>query len=240
MSCPTRWCGGRLQSGTMEGMSPRADELEFPDSQVTKDLNTFITRSRTVDDGAVRLEANGTVLAAYVCVIKPSFLGQDSPTIMGLRTMPLGRPIVLDTTVSLASMADRMARLAYDAVAVSVPDVTVQEAWTGITAPRSGWRPLDEVRAETLEAAALEGIREVSLALPNNAGAPLISSVRNTVWGAPIKGTSTALPAGAAFAAYTLGFLDREEPAVVLENGRWLRLSSRRGHVLVRRPASLA
>lgn len=216
-----------------------ADELEFPDTQVTADLNTFITRSRAVDDGAVRLAATGNVLAAYVCVVKPSFLGQDSPTIMGLRTMPLKRSLNLDRTVSLASMADRMARLAPDAVMVTVPDVTVQQAWTGIAAPRTGWQQRGDITASTLETAARDGVREVAQALPENPGSPVLSSVRSAVWGSPIEGAPASLPAGAAFAAYTLGFLDTDEPAAVLENGRWLRLTSRRGHVLVRRPAAL-
>ncbi len=215
------------------------DEMEFPDPQVTADLHTFITRSRTVDDGAVRLVATGKVLAAYVCVVKPSFLGQEAPTIIGLRTMPLQRAFTIDRTVSLASMGDRLARLGPDEVRVSVPSVTVQEAWTGIAAPRTGWERRGDIAATTLETAARDGVRDVAEALPENPGSPVLSSVRSAVWGSPIEGAPESLPAGAAFAAYTLGFLDPEEPAVVLETGRWLRLTSRRGHVLVRRPAAL-
>ncbi len=46
------------------------------------------------------------------------------------------------------------------------------------------------------------------------------------------------LPAGAAFAAFALGFLGGSEQKV-FRNGRWFRLSGLRGHVLVRTGAGL-
>ena len=47
------------------------------------------------------------------------------------------------------------------------------------------------------------------------------------------------IPAGAAFAAYSLGFLAPGDRVLVYRQGNWLRLSTDRGHVLVRRPAAL-
>jgi hypothetical protein len=45
------------------------------------------------------------------------------------------------------------------------------------------------------------------------------------------------LPAGAGFAALTLGFLGEDESVPVYETGPWTRLSTKRGHVLVKRRA---
>ncbi len=53
------------------------------------DLRTFVTRAKSIDDGAIRLQATGNVLAAYVCVLRPRILGESTPTILGLRTMAL-------------------------------------------------------------------------------------------------------------------------------------------------------
>jgi hypothetical protein len=44
----------------------------------------------------------------------------------------------------------------------------------------------------------------------------------------------SGIPAGAAFALYSLGFLFPIDPVHVFEVGTWQRLSTRRGHVLVR------
>jgi hypothetical protein len=64
-----------------------------------------------------------------------------------------------------------------------------------------------------------------------------VHRVRSEVWGRPIRGAEH-LPAGAAFAALTLGFLGEEEESVpVYETGPWTRLTTKRGHVLVKRRA---
>ena len=46
--------------------------------------------------------------------------------------------------------------------------------------------------------------------------------------------------AGAAYAADALGFLDPQEPVAVRQAGPWWRLSTSRGHVLVRAALALA
>ena len=42
---------------------------------------------------------------------------------------------------------------------------------------------------------------------------------------------------GAAFAALSLGFLGEDDPVAVYESGPWTRLTTKRGHVLVKRRA---
>jgi hypothetical protein len=59
--------------------------------------------------------------------------------------------------------------------------------------------------------------------------------VRSEVWGKPIPGAEH-LPAGAAFAAFALGFLG-EDPVRVYDTGPWTRLTAHRGHILVKRRA---
>ena len=59
--------------------------------------------------------------------------------------------------------------------------------------------------------------------------------VRAEVWGRPIDGLEH-VPAGAAFAAYSLGFLG-EDQVKLYETGPWTRLTTTRGHVLVKRRA---
>jgi len=52
------------------------------------------------------------------------------------------------------------------------------------------------------------------------------------VWGRGIPGLEY-VPTGAAFGAFSLGFLG-DDPVRLFETGPWTRLTTRRGHVLVR------
>ena len=100
------------------------DELVLADAGTLADLRTFVTRARTADDGAIRLQGAGHVLAAYVCVMRAKLLGEGTPTVLGLRTMALAAPSSIDVTVSLASVADRLARMDGDDVRLPVPPMT--------------------------------------------------------------------------------------------------------------------
>ncbi|WP_024475971.1 hypothetical protein [Arthrobacter sp. CAL618] len=218
-------------------MSPsESTELIFTDPLVVADLRTFIARARAAEDGAVRLQATGTVLAAYICILRPRILGEAIPTVLGLRTMPLAAPANVDTTVALVSVSDRLARMADDDVVLQVPPTTVTESWTGVLPPRSGWEPRGDLSAELVETAARNGIREVAETVPNNPGALIVNSARGAIWGRSIEDLAVEVPAGAAFGAFALGFLAGEERPLVLTNGRWTRISTSRGHVLSRIP----
>ena len=220
----------------------QAQNLVLADPQVRADLKNFVTRARSADDGAIRLQAVGTTLAAYVCVLRPRILGEGMPTILGMRAMPLAEPAELDTTVSLASVADRLARMEDADTQLPVPPMTVSESWAGISAPRSGWQREAEVPIALLDQTAHRGIREVAARMPEGPGAAVVSSVRGPVWSETISAAGAPLPAGAAFAALTLGFLPDPADggtAALFSNGRWLRLSTDRGHILVRPPSVL-
>lgn len=229
--------------------------LTFPDPSDLADLRTFATRAKAIDDGAIRLQASGTVLAAYVCVLRPRILGEATPTVLGMRTMALARPSATDVTVPLGAVLDRLARAGTSDVDLPVPPATVTEPWTGVSAPRSGWTLVGVLADADLRNAAEAGIAEVAALVPDNPGAAVVNNVRAAVWGRPLdadanhaphgdgqgdrdddsNGGASAggLPAGAAFAALTLGFLGDGEQKV-FRAGRWFRLSGNRGHVLVR------
>lgn len=210
------------------------------------DLSVFLGRAERIEDGHVRLIAGNGVLAAYVGVLYPAGILDRSPTVLALRTFALPRQERFDVVVPIRAMLDRLARAAgevadrpeTDPVELSLPAETGTASWAGISPPRSGWRQhagLDGgVAGEVLERAARDGIDEVARVIPSGTGEQIVGRVRSEVWGRDVEG-APRLPAGAAFAAYSLGFLRPDEPALVYENGPWLRVSTSRGHVLVRR-----
>ncbi|MHA7270432.1 hypothetical protein [Arthrobacter sp. HLT1-20] len=210
------------------------DELVLADAGTLADLRTFVTRARAADDGAIRLQGAGHVLAAYVCVMRAKLLGEGTPTILGLRTMGLASPSSIDVTVSLASVADRLARMDYDDVRLPVPPMTVNESWAAVSAPRSAWEEVATVSADTLIAVAKAGVQEIGQIIPVNPGALLVNNVRASVWGRPMDAVPGDVPGGAAFAAYALGFVAPGETGTIFRSHKWLRISTNRGHILVR------
>jgi hypothetical protein len=211
--------------------------LQFTDPHDLADLRTFATRARSIDDGAIRLQAAGPVLAAYVCVLRPRLLGEGTPTILGLRTMALAQPAETDVTVPLSAVLDRLARAGENDVELPLPPVNVTESWAGVGAPRGGWEVVGALQDRELREAAEAGIAEVAAIMPDKPGALIVNNARATVWGRELPGAG-GLPAGAAFAALTLGFLADGEQHLY-RAGRWFRLSSPRGHVLVRTGSGL-
>ena len=206
-------------------------ELVFPDARGLEDLRTFVSRARAADDdGAVRLQAEGTTLAAYVGVLPGAgLLGEGA--VLGLRVMPLAAPAALDVTVSLAAVGDRLARESGDRL--QVPPMTVRAPWSAVAPPRGGWERVGAVSADELVVAAREGIAEIAQGAPAEAGGHAVTALRRQVWG---RSTTTIPPvrAGGAFAAYVLGFASSGGEVTVWAHGRWTRLSTPAGHVLMR------
>ena len=207
-------------------------ELRFADADTLADLGTYVTRARSLDaDGAIRLQSFGTTLAAYVGVLPGKGL-MTSGAIIGLRVMALAEPtdVDVDVTVSLASVAERLARPGTSTL--SLPPTTVSVGWAATTPPRGGWEIVGELSVADLKTAATQGIAEIAQGTPEGSGAAAIAALRNRVW-AHDSQTTPPIPSGAAFAAYALGFLTQES-ARVFAHGRWTRLSTATGHVLVR------
>lgn len=219
--------------------------FSLADSLAVADLQTYLSRAARVEEGSVRLIAGSGVLAVYTAILYPRGLLDQTPTVLGLRTVATGDDVEFDAVVPIRSLLDRLARVreaaeAEDAVPgpvdVRLPLEVSTVTWAGISPPRGGWRPVGETTYDLMEATAKAGIAEIADALPTGTGEQLVQRVRAEVWGRPIEGLEY-VPGGAAFAAESLGFLDPEETVSVLETGTWTRLTTHRGHTLVRRQA---
>ena len=213
-------------------MSGAADGLELADAETFRDLATYLSRARRVDpDGAARLMAARGVLAAYVSPVH----GAPGPTVLGLRAVALADAgVELDVTVPLAALGDRFAAAVAGSTELVVPPMRATDAgWAGVSPPRSGWELRTALDPADLTAAAQAGVQEVAAALPEAVGGHVVTQVRAAVWGRELP-TLPGVAAGAAFAADALGFLDLQEPVAVRQAGPWWRLSTSRGHVLVR------
>jgi len=216
--------------------------LWLPDAAARADLATFAGRARRVDTGgAVRLVAHGNVLAVTACALH----GASGPTVLAMRTLVLAAASEVDATVPVGALADRLARdeladAGTGRFAVPLPPgAAVTAAWAGLMPPRRGWEGTGSVPAATLAAAAREGIAAVAAGTPPGAGAAAVTRLRAGVWGRPLAGRP-GVPTGVAFAADAFGFLgDGTGEATLHRAGRWVRLSTERGHVLSRPPMGL-
>ena len=215
------------------------------DSFAVSDLQTYLSRAARVEEGSVRLIGGSGVLAVYSAILYPRGLLDQTPTVLGLRTFAIQSGAGFDAVVPIRSLLDRLARIGEAVAAGTTPDGPVEVrmplevstvTWAGISPPRGGWRPVGETTFELLNETAKTGIAEVAEAVPTGTGEQLVQRVRAEVWGRPIDGLEY-VPAGAAFAAESLGFLAADEPVTILETGPWTRLTTRRGHTLVRRQA---
>lgn len=206
------------------------------DAPSLDDLHVFLSRATRVEDGSVRLIAGSGVLAVYCSVFTPAGILDESATVLGLRTLALSEPATFDAVVPLRSLVQRIERAQAEASThVGLPMEVNTATWAAISPPRGGWQPVGEVAPALLDATARSGIRDVAAAVPDGAGELIVRKVRGEVWGKPIPGAEH-LPAAAAFAAFALGFLG-DDPVRVYDTGPWTRLSTQRGHVLVKRRA---
>jgi hypothetical protein len=221
-----------------------SQSFSLVDPLAVADLQTYLSRAARVEEGSVRLIAGSGVLAVYTAILYPRGLLDQTPTVLGLRTFATGADVEFDAVVPIRSLLDRLARVREQTeadgttgpVEVRLPLEVSTVTWAGISPPRGGWRKVGEAGYDLLEATAKSGIAEVAAAVPEGLGEQLVQRVRAEVWGRPIDGLEW-VPAGAAFAAESLGFLDPAEPVTLLETGPWTRMTTRRGHTLIRRQA---
>lgn len=216
--------------------------LAFADTESLADLGTYVTRARSLaQDGAIRLQAVGEVLAAWTCVV-PGHGLLRSGLVLGLRTMPLSGPHDRDVTVPLAALSDRFARRAATGevgATLPVPPTEVSPQWAGLSPPRGGWDPVGQVSTQVLLAAAEAGIEEIANGAPEGSGAAAVGMLRSQVWAREVvadSGEGTGAPAGAGLAVRVLGFARADDGAVaqVWRSGPWTRVSLPAGHVLSR------
>lgn len=206
--------------------------LVLAEAGTAYDLRTYVARAAAADrGGAMRLQAQGTVLAAYAGVLPGSGLAAEG-LVLGLRTMRLAEPADLDVTVPLGALLDRFAH--DQGTRVPVPPTEVRVPWAGQSPPRAGWEPIGRVTGAELHEAAQSGIADVARGAGTGSGGLAVAGLRHAVWARPVVAAEAeGLPSGMAFAAQVLGFVG-EQPATVHRCGRWLRLSTPSGHVLAR------
>ena len=229
--------------------------ITFADARGYADLATFVGRAKVLDaDGAVRLVARDGRLAAYVGVRPGVGLLADG-AVLGLWVAALAEGAegaggaegaegaadaegpggqVCDVTVPLTALTDRFARDPAGPV-LSIPATEVRVPWASITAPRSGWESVGTLRSSQVADIATAGIEAVATGSPPGAGSHAVTALRQQTW-ATWSSTDPSVPSGAAFAAYSLGFVSREaeSPVRVFTTGRWIRLSAPSGHVITR------
>ncbi len=205
------------------------------DAPSLADLRVFLSRAVRIEDGSVRLVAADHTLAVYVAVLYPMGLLDAMPTVLGLRTFALADPTSFDAVVPVRSLIERLERAA-DGVAITLPMAAHAVRWAAISPPRGGWLEVQIIPGAELHRIATAGIAEVARGVPTGTGEQLMQRVRSEVWGRPIDGFGRFI-AGGAFAALSLGFLaepEADEAVRLLETGSWMRLTTRRGHVLTK------
>src|SRR3954454_24150243 len=83
------------------------------DTPTLDDLQVFLARAARIEEGTVRLIAGSGVLAVYVAVFYPQGLLDESPTVLGLRTVALsdrgeGGHEDFDVVVPIRSLLGRL------------------------------------------------------------------------------------------------------------------------------------
>lgn len=209
--------------------------LELADRTIRDDLRVYLQRLERSGEPEVRVVTRGTAVAVYGCTQSPQSLLDRMATVLVMRAFELSAAPneTIDTTVTARALLDRLARPESEGLQLPLPESTVATAWAGVLPPISGWEASGVFDAPSLASVAREGIERIAAALPESPGEAIVRSVRERVWGTDV---APGVPAAAAFAAETMGFLRDEQRVSVSHTRTWLRLTTRRGHILVRSP----
>ncbi len=217
-----------------------ARSLSLVSTDSLRDLGTFVSRSNALANDAVRLVADGTVLAAFVLVLAPRGFNDTTPTVLGMRAFELAVPETFDIVVPAESLTARLnaaitAETDADAAApreFELPHEAPSVQWQVGLPPREGWSAAESVADVDLERVSKDGVAEIKKLVSDAAEEYYVRRVRSAVWGASVSDAIT-LPAGVAFAATSLGFLGDGEARVSVR-APWVRLVTSRGNVLAK------
>lgn len=214
--------------------------LPFATLNAVKDLQSFVTRAKTLDTTGVRFHVSGDVLAVSVSVMHPGGLGDKVPMVVGMRTLALDfsgiERFTMDSVFEMDAITDRTNRMiSQGSTQFVLPPREITVMWSAMNAPRSGWMAKAVVDDFEIRKIARNGISRVGEMLPENAGGPVLARVRADVWAETIGDPAQVeFPAGATLGAHSLGFLAPRGETTVSTSANWIRLSSAGGHVLVR------
>lgn len=208
-------------------------QLKLLDHATRDDLRVYLERLQRAAQAEVRVITRGSVLAVFGCTQAPAGLIDTVPVVLVLRSFALAEEPAenADLTVYGRGLLDRIARMGLIGLTLDLPDAVVSAAWAGVLPPTGGWQPMVTIDAASLTTVAEQGIDRVAKALPDSPGDALVRKVRASVWGAQI---APGVPAAAAFAAESMGFLRDETRVAVSKTLTWTRLTTSRGQVLVR------
>lgn len=214
--------------------------LPFATLNAVKDLQSFVTRAKTLDTTGVRFQVAGDVLAVSVSVMHPGGLGDKVPMVVGMRTLALdfsgAERFSMDSVFEMDAITERTNRMiSQDSTQFVLPPREINVMWSAMNAPRSGWMAKAVVDDFEIRKIARDGISRVGEMLPENAGGPVLAKVRADVWAETIGDPERVeFPTGATLGAHSLGFLAPRGETTVSTSQNWIRLSSAGGHVLVR------
>ncbi len=208
--------------------------LSLAEQADAADLSVFLQRAARLGCEHVRLVSSGRALVATVAVLTKQGLLDTDPTVLGVRVFELASDApAVDTLVLIAGVQERLAREVHE---FPLPVGQAGISWAGVTPPASNWVELGQVDSMQLVAVAEAGITEVAAA--NGLGLKIVDQVRRDTWGRTMFSVGNTdqvqVPAGAAFAAFGLGFIPEGEQLMLSSSGPWSRLTSSRGHVLSR------
>ena len=99
--------------------------------------------------------------------------------------------------------------------------------------PRSGWEPVGALAAADLRAAARAGIAEIAQGSPEGSGAQAVTALRQQRVGPATRPRRRRCPP-ARRSRRTRWGSSADGPVRVFAHGRWTRVSTVAGHVLVR------
>lgn len=195
-----------------------------------RDLHTLIQRARRLDGGgAAILSGSGSkpILAVWISV-----MDSTSGTVLGMRTFELSQPGDKRATVYLSGLADRLAREKNaEQLSLSIPPVRASANWASNLPPLQGWTTTGRMDVAAVREVAQTGAKELSDAVPVDAGPPIVEALRDRIWFTPM---AEGIPSGAAFALDVLGFLPATGEILVHQVEDWVRLTTTGGYVLAR------
>lgn len=209
-----------------------AETIELDSAQALLDLRTFVQRAEQSSDGVVRFRSSDATVRVTVCTFAPLGILDSAPTVLGMRIFRTPSHETRDLLLSGRALLDRFARLEPEASAIEIPPTRETAPWAGRDVPQNDWQRGEDLEVAMLNGIALAGIAEVADALPDNPGELLVREIRDHVWNRELAGTAT-LTAAVAFTGHVLGFFSKDSVATVYRSGRWTRVSTSVGHVLV-------
>ncbi len=209
--------------------------MSLVDHASRDDLRIFLERIARAGQPDVRMLTRGATLAVFGCTQAPEGLTDKASTVLVLRSFALSETPAqpVDLVAPARAVLDRIARLGIIGLTIELPDVTATAAWAGVLPPSTGWEQQGTIDPVSLSNVAEEGMSRIAAALPESPGEPVVRRVRVSVWGSEI---APGVPAAAAFAAESMGFLAAEAPVRVSATRTWRRLSNEHGDVLIRTP----